>query len=148
MHIRRATVQDALDILRWRNDPLTRAMSRDPTAIEEAAHLAWFARALEDPSRLLLVAEADGQQLGMVRFDEAQGRWEASINVAPEARGRGLGAAMLKAGLAFFVREVAAEEVEAEIKPENTASLRIFEATGFRPAPSDDHLLRYVWRGT
>jgi RimJ/RimL family protein N-acetyltransferase len=146
--IRRATLQDALDILRWRNDPLTRSMSRDTTIIDADAHLAWFARALEDPSRLILVAEAAGEKLGMARFDEAGGRWEANINLAPEARGRGLGAPLLQAALGVFAEVWPTMAVEAEIRPENTASIRIFESSGFRPLPPRGDLLRYVWLGT
>ena len=148
LFIRRATSQDALDVLRWRNDPLTRSMSRDTSAIDEAAHLTWFAQALKDPRRLLLIAEADGRKLGMVRFDEVGRAWEANINVAPEVRGRGLGAAMLQAGLTAFAELWPKTFVEAEIRPENAASIRIFETVGFRPTPSDGELLRYVWRGT
>ncbi|HEY9234911.1 MULTISPECIES: GNAT family N-acetyltransferase [Phenylobacterium] len=147
MHIRRATSQDALDVLRWRNDPLTRSMSRDGSMIEEPAHLAWFVRAAEDPRRVLLIAEAEGQKLGMVRFDEDGGRWEANINLAPEARGRGLAVPILKRALELFGQAQPATAVEAEIKPQNAASIRIFEAAGFQPQPSDGALLRYLWPG-
>lgn len=147
MNIRRATFEDGLDILRWRNDPLTRSMSRDGSVIEEARHVAWFAQALDDPRRLLLVAEADGEKLGMVRFDEVAGRWEASINLAREARGRGLARPILEGGLAVFAASQPSSPVEAEIRPENAASIRIFEAAGFIGIPADGDLLRYIWQG-
>lgn len=145
MLIRRAVPGDALDILRWRNDPLTRSMSRDADIIDTDAHLAWFAKAVDDPSRMMLVAEAAGEKLGMVRFDDVGGCWEANINLAPEARGRGLGAPLLMAGLAAFAEIRPGVAVEAEIRPENAASVRIFERSGFSPIPSRGDLLRYVW---
>jgi len=146
--LRPATSGDALDILRWRNDPHTRSMSRDTSVIDVDAHLAWFAKALQDPSRLLLVAEAEGEKLGMVRFDEVDGCWEVNINLAPEVRGQGLGAPLLKAGLSHFAERRPMVAVEAEIRPENAASIRIFESAGFRALPPEGGLLRYAWQGT
>jgi L-amino acid N-acyltransferase YncA len=146
LHLRRATIDDALDVLAWRNDPHTRAMSRDDAAVDRQVHLDWFAGAVEDPSRLLLVGEADGRGVGMVRFDRAGDRWEVSINIAPDARGRGLGAALLGAGLELFAETHAGVEVLAVIKPENATSLRLFEGLGFRPAGGAGDLLHFLWR--
>ncbi len=137
MIVRRATFADAHDVLAWRNDPTARAMSREPEPIGEAAHLAWFGRAVDDPERLLLIGVDGAAKVGMVRIDAGAER-EVSINVNPACRGRGLGAELLARALA---------EVEgpllAEIKPENAASRRLFEAAGFTPAGQHGGMLRY-----
>lgn len=144
MHLRRATIDDALEVLRWRNDPHTRAMSRDGSAVERQAHLDWFGRAVESPDRLLLIGEASGQAVGMVRFDRDGRVWEVSINVAPEARGRGRGAGLLAAGLEAFAALHPAAGIRAVIKRENAASLRLFEGLGFRPTGADGELLHFL----
>lgn len=135
--VRRATAADAMDVLAWRNDPHTRAMSRDTGAVDEAAHLAWFAAALADPRRMLLIGEAGGAKVGMVRFDHAD-ETEVSINLAPEQRGRGLSRPLLMAALA----EVGGE-VWAEVREANATSVRLFEGAGFQLQGRRDDIRRY-----
>ncbi|WP_337187550.1 GNAT family N-acetyltransferase [Phenylobacterium sp.] len=139
--VRRATAADAMDVLAWRNDPLTRAMSRDTGEVGEAAHRAWFATALADPRRTLLIGEADGAKVGMVRFDrgpDPEGETEVSINLAPGQRGRGLSRPLLLAALA----EVDGE-VWAEVREANLASVRLFEGAGFELQGRRDGVRRY-----
>jgi RimJ/RimL family protein N-acetyltransferase len=138
MIVRRATVDDALDVLAWRNDPTTRAMSRTQERVEEAAHLAWFAEAIADSRRTLLIGELDGQKIGMVRLDHGE-ETEISINVNPLFRGRGLGYAFISEALAG-VRG----PVTARIKEENLASVRSFERAGFVLEGAHNGLLRYI----
>ena len=83
----------------WRNDPVTRAVSRHHGVVPLDDHLTWLRAALERPDRHLLVGSLDGVDVGTVRWDlEGDREWEVSITVAPEARGRGLAAALLRAG--------------------------------------------------
>jgi L-amino acid N-acyltransferase YncA len=70
----------------------------------------------------------------MVRFDLAddQKTAEVSINLNPGWRGHGVGEATLLAGLAALRSERGAmPELVAIIRPENTASVRLFERAGF-----------------
>ena len=139
--IRRAAPDDALDVLAWRNDPLSRAMSRTQTLIEEAGHVAWFTKAIEDPHRALLVGELDGRKIGMVRFDYAK-ETQVSININPVFRGRGLGYELLAGALAY----APSGPIVAGIRNENLASRRLFERAGFLVEGAADGLLRYVRR--
>jgi len=141
MILRNATQADALDVWAWRQDPLTRAMSRRGEPVELQPHLAWFAKALADPARTLLIGEAHGDKLGMVRFDRGEVT-EVSINVNPKHRGRGHGYALLSEALK---RE--AGDVWAEIRDENLASRRLFERAGFEFQSAEGGFRRYVRRG-
>lgn len=125
MKLRGATQADALDLLAWRNDPVTRAMSRGSNVVGEAAHLAWFRKILDDPGVTLLIGEVDDGKVGMVRFDRGT-ETEVSINVNPAFRGAGYSYPLLVQALALID-----DEVFAEIKDENLASRRIFEKAGF-----------------
>lgn len=140
MIIRRATPDDALDVLIWRNDPLTRAMSRTQDEVEQQAHVAWFNRALDDAASTLLIGEVGGEKIGMVRFDHGAAT-EVSININPLCRGRGLGHELLSEALAG-----AAGDLVAFIKDENLASRRLFERAGFELQITADGLGRYVRR--
>jgi len=88
-----------------------------------------------DPSRILLIAEADDTAVGVIRFDIDGSSAEISIYLDPDQRGRGLGPATLEAGCAWI--GVAREQVTrltAVISDKNTASLRAFEKGGFQRA--------------
>ena len=144
MLLRRATMNDAEVVLEWRNDEDTRAMSRDGAPIARAQHLRWFEAAVADSNRRLLIAEIAGRKVGMVRFDRDGEAWEVSINVAPTERSRGLGRAMLAAGVACLLKEVGPTAILADILESNARSVRVFEAVGFRRLnPQGAAILRY-----
>ena len=140
MIIRRATPDDALDVLNWRNDPLTRSMSLTQDEVEEQAHVAWFARVLGEAAITLLIGEVDGEKVGMVRFDRGDAT-EVSININPACRGRGLGHQLLAGAMAW-----APGDLVAVIKDENLASRRLFEGAGFQLQETADGVGRYIRR--
>lgn len=70
------------------------------------------------------------------------GRWEAAVEVRPDARGHGHGRA-----LALAARHLVPEPgrpVWAQIAPGNASSLRAFLAAGFVPVGSEVLLSRYA----
>ena len=138
MLLRPAEPGDAEILLAWRNDPLTRAMSRQQDEVARADHLAWFERALADPRRIILIGTEQGRSVGMVRFDLGS-PCEVSINLDPAVRGRGLSRTLLALALQGF----ASRPIEAEIREENLASHRLFEGAGFQRITDRDGLRRY-----
>lgn len=133
MNIRPAEPKDSLDILRWRNDSLTRLMSRNQHIIELEEHTQWYANVLSYPNRILLIGELANQSLGMVRFDhlEHSNQWEISITLAPEFRSQGLSKELLTIAIAYFRSKFEHEEIIAEIKESNQASKKLFTGIGF-----------------
>ena len=127
LYLRPATQDDADRLRAWRNDPLTRRNSRHPNPVSAATHAAWLAAALADPNRLLMIAEQGGHAVGTVRADRDGVGWLLSWTVAPAARGRGIGRAMV----AELVGRLDGE-IRAEVMADNAASRRIAEAVGLR----------------
>lgn len=148
--VRPAGEQDSLDLLAWRNDPVTRAASIDSHPVSRAAHEAWFARVLADPHRVLYIGDDSGTSIGMVRFDAAEdGRGaEISINVAPAARGRGLGHELLLAAISRYREAVAPRMLRARIRPGNAASLRLFRGAGFSTLGGSRDMIELLLRDT
>jgi len=142
--LRPATAHDSAELLAWRNDPLTRANSRNTGEISPEGHAAWLARTLRDPNRRLWIAMEGAVKAGTTSaVRDASGAVEISVTVAPAARGRGLGAAMVAAAVEGS-RQVWPEAViRAEIKPDNRASRAIFEACGFVAVREREGLLDY-----
>jgi UDP-2,4-diacetamido-2,4,6-trideoxy-beta-L-altropyranose hydrolase len=146
--MRPATAGDARMAWLWRNDPATRAVSQAHAPVPWPGHAAWWADALASPDRLLLVAEADGEPVAMLRFDrsEEQDSFEVSINLRPDARGSGLGGPVLAMACEAFRQERGPVPLTATIHRANAASRRIFEKLGFvRDCPlGDAGFERYV----
>ncbi|HVR30115.1 MAG TPA: UDP-2,4-diacetamido-2,4,6-trideoxy-beta-L-altropyranose hydrolase [Thermoanaerobaculia bacterium] len=131
--VRRAAERDARPLWRWANDTESRRASFEPEPIPWRTHLRWLEARLADPRCTLLVAEGEGAEpVGTVRFEPADGRAVISVNVAPEVRGRGLGPALICAGLAALAdTPQPPEAVDAYIRPDNPRSLAAFAQAGF-----------------
>ena len=76
--LRPATTEDADILLEWRNDPETRIASHNTAEVQRNDHISWLSRTLGNPERRLYVAEEDGDPVGTVRADFADGVWELS----------------------------------------------------------------------
>ena len=137
LHVRRALSEDAEQLLRWRNDPVTRKVSRSQAPVPWRDHEAWFARTQTNPDRELYVVQCGDTPVGTVRFDALEGdEWEVSITLAPEARGRRLALAVLHAAETVFDEGHRDSTVIAAILPGNGASQRLFARAGYEVDPS------------
>lgn len=134
MDIRLVEVQDSSEILRWRNDDVTRAMSLDSELVDAEQHKKWFARLLDDQRRIAFVGTVGGKAIGWVRFDPLKGRNEflVSISVAPESRSKGMGSQLLGQALRQLRVLCGEPVVYAKVKDSNVASLKVFERHGFK----------------
>lgn len=157
--LRPATPTDIDRVYAWANDPVTRAVSFSHAEIPYSEHLAWFEQQLERQDRNLMIAslwpiDGSGEQpIAAVRLD----RWlparaeicVISINVAPEARGRGFGVATLEAARVVAGR-LGFTAIHALIRPDNHASVRAFTRAGyvqdleFNPPRPEQPALRFI----
>jgi len=80
------------------------------------------------------VATRGGQVVGHTGFHgrpDADGEVEVSYTVLPELRGRGVGAQVLEAVLAFCDAAPAVRSVRASVSPDNAPSLALARSHGF-----------------
>jgi RimJ/RimL family protein N-acetyltransferase len=132
IELRPARPDDGGRLFAWANDPATRAASFDREPIPWQAHLAWLAAVLGDPDRRLWIAEEAGVPVGQLRVDRMEGGvGVVSIGLAPGARSRGLGRAVLRIGLAAAVHELGIRRARAVVVSSNLPSRRLFEGAGF-----------------
>ncbi len=87
------------------------------------------------PHQANIVAEADGRivgNLGITREDAPVTRHIASLGmaVAPEWRGRGVGAALLAEAFSW-ARWAEVEKIELTVYPQNDRAIRLYERFGF-----------------
>jgi predicted dehydrogenase/RimJ/RimL family protein N-acetyltransferase len=148
VRLRDAGLEDAELLLAWRNDPDTRRWSRSSHEIAPEEHESWLGRVLADGSTRLWLAEAEGRPAGQVRIGPATDAGaEVHIGLAPHARGRGLGAAVLVQGAARALAEPGIGLLCAYVKPAHRASLGAFARAGFAVAKGEDRGLVRLERG-
>lgn len=117
----------------WANDPVTRKNSFDTAEISWIEHSAWCQKKLSDADCRLLIAINGGTvPVGCVRFDCKAAEATISITVAPSARGKGYGAKIIQQACYCLFANSSIRQVHAYIKPDNIASVKVFEAAGFR----------------
>lgn len=131
--------EDSRDLFDWRNDEVTRQMSRNTDPVPWESHTTWYENALADPKRKILIAETPEGKVGMVRFDyqEEEGSAEININLNPEFRGKRLAQPVLDGACDFAHSELKLSRIYAEIRTINIASIKIFERAGFEYLPQE-----------
>jgi spore coat polysaccharide biosynthesis predicted glycosyltransferase SpsG/L-amino acid N-acyltransferase YncA len=142
VRVRCATMADAGLLLRWANDPETRAASFTPEQVPYPDHERWLRDRLADRSCFLLIGDNGAGPLGQVRFDSREDEAEVSISVAPEHRGT-VGGLLLKSAIRWFRRRSPQANIIARVKVGNEPSRRLFERAGFRLVGEHGGVLLY-----
>lgn len=144
--VREARPEDAYALWIWANDLGTRTASNGRPEISWADHYKWFRDRLDDPSHTILLGlTPTDQPIGTIRFDSAD-EWATarlSYLVAPEARGLGLSAPLVSAGLMQLDRLHAHLNVWADVMLSNPRSLRVFRRLGWREEPQPTNITRF-----
>jgi Sortase and related acyltransferases len=78
-----------------------------------------------------------------VRFDLGD-QVEVSIGVRPDGRGELLGELLLTSAIQYLKAEISARDLVARVRPENVASRRLFEQSGFRLEKETRDVLVFV----
>jgi len=129
--LRRATKADIDLLWAWANDPPTRAASFSTESIPWEAHQRWFEERLRDPNCLLYIGELPDTTVGQVRIDCQGTEGVLSLSVASNQRGNGYGQALLVRACQVGFETRGLTRIHAYIKPENKASVRLFQKAGF-----------------
>jgi RimJ/RimL family protein N-acetyltransferase len=134
--MRLASSEDSHDVWIWRNEEVTRQMSRNQNLISWQDHNDWFRRSLESSTRVIFIGTVNSQAVSAVRYDHhelLESGLEISISVAREWRGVGVGQRSIFVSLNsikdFFPLS---NLVVANIRMQNLASIKAFLKCGFR----------------
>lgn len=143
MTLRRAEIGDARRVFEIRNHPQSRVFFHHQEPLVWEGHLAWFSRQYSDSQKnVCLVAEVDGMVNGYCRLDaREEGGWLLSVAVDPDARGRGIGSALVSEA---FVCASAGDKIYAEVLTSNPASRALMEKMGFCLERETDRVLYFI----
>jgi UDP-2,4-diacetamido-2,4,6-trideoxy-beta-L-altropyranose hydrolase len=131
--LREAGPDDCRAIYEWRNAEETRRHIFDKDIIPFEAHQQWFAKSLDNPDRIILVAEHDNTPAGVLRYDLNAERALVSVYLVPGPKPLGIGTQLIRAGSHWLrTRHPEITTIDAEILGENIASIKAFEKAGYR----------------
>lgn len=152
LSLRLVRESDCRLLFAWAVDPVARAASFHPAPVSWEDHTRWLAERLQDPQSVIYVGEnAVNEAVGVVRFQIKGESAMLSVNVAPEFRGQGWGRELISFSTHSLVRARSVRRVDAFVKPDNQASVRLFEASGFLQAGiervADQDALLFTWEG-
>jgi UDP-2,4-diacetamido-2,4,6-trideoxy-beta-L-altropyranose hydrolase len=115
------------------NDGETRRASFSPEPIPWEDHVRWFdERLARRPADLFIVENRDGEPVGQVRLEVHGRRGRMPINVAPQYRRHGYGSLIIDVGSSRLLERAELDGIDVNVRPDNQASLRAFEAADFR----------------
>ncbi|HAV12610.1 MAG TPA: UDP-2,4-diacetamido-2,4,6-trideoxy-beta-L-altropyranose hydrolase [Opitutae bacterium] len=141
LFFRRACIADVNKTWEWANDSLSRKMSFTQNEIEFQEHLTWWTKQLANCCSWIRIIE-DGDHFepcGIVRFElfKTEGYAVISINIDPNARGKGYGLSAISEGTKLYGLCSSVSKIHAYIRPKNLASLKAFEKAGYHIAGTE-----------
>jgi UDP-2,4-diacetamido-2,4,6-trideoxy-beta-L-altropyranose hydrolase len=150
LSLRLVCESDCRLLYEWAVDPVARVASFHSAAISWEGHTRWFRERMQDPQSIIYIGEnAAGVPVGLVRFQIKGERAALSVNVAPEFRGKGWGRELIAFSTRTLAHARSVQKIDALVKPENRASVRLFEASGFRRTGkqrvADQDALLFTW---
>lgn len=107
-----------------------RAVSFNSEKIELWNHKKWFASKLADENVVMLKAVLGEDFTGQVRLEIEGDSAVIGVSVNEKYRGRGIASKLLQAAL-VEAKTRGTKVVDAYIKPDNLASIGLFEKNGF-----------------
>ncbi len=133
--LRDAQADDSRQLLTWRNESETRAVSFKTTPIDPGEHERWLRSRLADENCILQIAIAPGgDPVGHVRIQNCVQQQTAYITIGLESgyRGRGLGAVLIARATCLAADAFGSDRILAQIKPANVASRSAFAKAGYQ----------------
>jgi RimJ/RimL family protein N-acetyltransferase len=144
LRLRPVAPADCDFLLRLRNECEAVRFSASGRTVTPEEHARWFAEHLDRPSSRMWIGQIENERIGQVRIDVTAAVGEVSVAVDPAQRGRGYGVGMIRALLAAVRQDHQVTQLRATVHGANIASLRAFEACGFRRI-ADDGFTRLGW---
>ena len=142
--LRKADKSDNRDIWLWRNHPQVRCNFFNTKPVPWQEHKKWFSSKIKSPSTKIYIAKEGGRKIGVIRFELKNRYATVSVNLNPAFFGRGLGSKIIEIGTDKFYNDTKLRNtIRAEIKKNNTASLKAFEKAGYEIAQNKKEKVIY-----
>ena len=131
LSLRKVIYTDRILLFKWINDPDVRKWSFGKDLIKSDVHNTWFEKKYNDPKVLMWIFEVNNEPSGMVRLEKEDSKVFLNYLIAPQSRGKRLASKMLKIAINQVRNYWNNFELFAYTLPENIASIKSLEKTGF-----------------
>jgi ribosomal protein S18 acetylase RimI-like enzyme len=133
LKVRKVTIGDSSEILRWRNNPETVQFSLSKKYVTQQEHEIWFHKKLDSLTNFMYVGTIDQLLVGVVNFSHTEDKliFKLSINVAPETRSIGFGFKLLNLAEKELNHEIGSCTLSAIVLKHNLRSLSFFRKCNY-----------------
>jgi|APSaa5957512535_1039671.scaffolds.fasta_scaffold00497_19 UDP-2,4-diacetamido-2,4,6-trideoxy-beta-L-altropyranose hydrolase len=129
VELREVTLDDSKMILKWQQMPEIRQYAKNPSIPTEEEHMRWMQEKIKENFSYFWIIMHDKEPSGILRLDNyGEKDYLISIFVTPQKFGLGIGKGAISV-VQYLFEGIA--NLSATILPENTASLKLFESSGF-----------------
>lgn len=134
LKLRKVREEDCELLWEWANDPIVRAASFSSEPITWDDHISWLNNKLNSSNCYQFIGvNNENRPVGQIRFDiDVQLEAEVDISIAPNERGKGYASDLIKSSTKYLFENTNIKLVNAIIKCENIASIRLFSKSGFK----------------
>ena len=131
--LRDVTEQDRDLLFQWVNDEEVRKNSFSSQRISYEEHCKWFTNMMKNERCKQWILQEDKQPVGQIRVMIKDDAAEIGYSVCAERRGEGFGKLMLELARRRVQTDLPnVKKLIARVKPENIASLKAFEDSGYK----------------
>ena len=149
LKLRNVKQEDCELLWEWANDPIVRSASFRSDSIPWEEHLKWFNNKLNSSNCYhFITVNTLNQPIGQIRFEiDKHLKSVVSISLDSKHRGQGYGKLMLQMAINKLFQHISVNHIQALIKPDNVASIRLFESVGFKIVDfsSSESALKYTY---
>ena len=138
VQLRAMTIDDADDVVRWRNDPFVIDHLFDDKPPTRTVHVQWFEKMIARSDRHeFIIVERDTQRsigtIGLSDIDHANQRAEYGILIGEaNARGKGYAHEASELILDYALNELKLHRVYLYVFADNSAAIKLYEQLGFQ----------------
>jgi UDP-2,4-diacetamido-2,4,6-trideoxy-beta-L-altropyranose hydrolase len=125
--LRNISSQDFKLLFYWRNDPSVIETSASGKAVEWEEHINWITSKLASNNVDFFILTTRIEDVGFIRLDKTEEGFVINYSIAASFRNKGFGKKIIE----LTIERKGEATYIAYVKPNNTASLRIFERLGF-----------------
>ena len=148
LSLRKVIKTDEILLFDWTNDPDVRKWSFNKNSITLDVHKIWFKQKFDNVNVLMWIFEVNSTPTGLVRLEKDNSEVVINFLISSQSRGKGLASKMLKMAMNEVRSHWQNIKVFAYTLPENIASIKSLERTGFYLESSSNEKNCYLFRKT
>jgi len=141
LHLVNVVKNDLYQFFVWANEKirLKNSLNNKPILWEE--HIKWFSKQLISKETKIYILKVENIQVGQIRFNLKNRKWEIDYSIDSKYRNKGYGKAIIQLGLEKYSK---GSKILASVKNDNHASIKVFESLMFKKSRNYNGITEYI----